>query len=82
MRGEDSQDSYDPPIPYDSSETPPDYASPPLLQRQHNLNDDETPLIVHQKREKGIEAGAMDCDEFGYEVRPVRPSTRYRTYCS
>jgi len=78
MRGEDSQDSYDPPIPYDSHDTPPDYASPPLSQREHTTNDDETPLIVHQKRKRGIGAGAMDCDEFGYEVRPLQTSTRNR----
>ena len=64
----DSQESYssEPPVPYDEareSNSPPEYASPPVLQQA----DDETPLIVHQKRQPRKD-GPMSVDDFMYEV--------------
>ncbi|GAA5958394.1 hypothetical protein JCM3765_007862 [Sporobolomyces pararoseus] len=67
----DSQESYssEPPVPYDDARelnSPPDYASPPLLQQ----GDDETPLIVHQKRQPKKD-GPMSVDDFMYEIGRV-----------
>ncbi|GAA5899580.1 uncharacterized protein JCM6883_005265 [Sporobolomyces salmoneus] len=70
MRLGDSQESYSsepPPAPYDGPRgSPPDYASPPLTQQ----GDDETPLIVHQKRQPKID-GPMSVDDFAYEMGRV-----------
>jgi hypothetical protein len=67
MQTTDSQESYSsepPPAPYDDTRgSPPDYGSPPLPQH----GDDQTPLIVHQKRQVKKD-GPMSVDDFGYEV--------------
>ena len=68
MRPIDSQDSQGsdlPPAPYDDAgPAPPDYASPPL----HQGEDDETPLILRDKKRQPGQGQPISVDDFAHEV--------------
>ncbi|GAA5877114.1 hypothetical protein JCM16303_006171 [Sporobolomyces ruberrimus] len=65
MRPTDSQESYSSDLPYDAR-VPPDYGSPPMIQTRN----DETPLIVRQKRQP-LKDTPTTVDNFAHELGRV-----------